>query len=107
MITAFIIKATGDYVLTEIERGYKATDEIVGGDSEYVSLTTKLSLCCDDMGKAHHLPVNEKATQIMKAYLSMDDWIAGDAVVYSSDEGGDSCSLTEEQISEIEKIMEG
>ena len=104
---AFIIKADGECSLTEIEKGYKITNEIVGGDSEYASLTTKLSLCCNNMGKAYHLPLNEKATLIMRSYLSTEDWIAGDAVISGIDEMGDSCSLLDEQISEIKKIVEG
>ena len=104
---AFIIKADGECFLTEIEKGYKNNDEIVGGDSEYVSLATRLSLCCNSMGKAYHLPLNEKATQIMRSYLSTEDWIAGDAVIYGIDEIGDSCGLSNEQISEIKDIVEG
>lgn len=103
---AFIIKVDGECSLTEIEKGYKVTDEIVGGDSEYVTLTTRLSLCCNAMGKAYHLPLNETATQIMRSYLSTADWIAGDAVIYGIDEMGYSCSLSDEQISEIKKIEE-
>ena len=102
---AFIIKSDGECSLTEIKRGYKITNKIVGGDSEYVSLTTRLSLCCNDMGKVYHLPLNEKATKIMRSYLSTEDWIAGDAVIYGIDEMGDSCSLSDEQISEISVII--
>ena len=107
MIRALIIKANGDYAVREIEKGYKAVNEIVCGDSEYVTLTTGLSLACNEMGKAYHLPVNERATAVYKAYLNTPDWIAGDAVIYGLDEMGDSCSLSEEQIIEIEKNMEG
>jgi hypothetical protein len=58
------------------------------------------------MGKAYQLPLNEKTTLIMRSYLSTEDWIAGDAVIYGIDEMGDSCSLSDEQISEIKKIAE-
>lgn len=42
----------------------------------------------------------------MRCYLTTEDWIAVVAVIYGIDEMGDSCSLTDEQILEIEKIME-
>ena len=107
MIRALIIKANGEYFVRDIVKGYKAVNEIVCGDSEYVTLTTGLSLACNEMGKANHLPVNERATAVYKAYLNTCDWIAGDAVIYGLDAMGDSCSLSEDQISEIEKTMEG
>ena len=44
---------------------------------------------------------------IMRSYLSTEDWIAGDAVIYGIDEMGDSCGLSNEQISEIKNIVEG
>ena len=43
----------------------------------------------------------------MRSYLSTEDWIAGDAVIYGIDEIGDSCGLSNEQISEIKDIVEG
>lgn len=104
---AFIIKADGDSSVNEIDGSYESIKELVGGDAEYVTLDTRLSLCCNEMGKAYHLPFNEKATQVMRYYLTTEDWIAGDAVIYGIDEMGDSCSLSDEQILKIEKSMEG
>lgn len=106
MIKAYIIRANGEATLKEIETAYDSKSDIVGGDPEFLTLTTRLSLCCNEMGKVYGLPVNYVATRILRSYIPASmDVICGDAAICAIDDEGDSCSLTSEQITQINKIM--
>lgn len=103
-IKAIIIKPD-TYTIQDIKPGYKTTDKLVGGDSEYVTLSPGLTLVCNATGKLDNLAKNPLATRVLRTYLNTPDYIAGTAVVYGLNGEGDSCSLTDDQIKALESIL--
>ncbi len=106
MIRAFIINTDGTYFLADIHNDFETYGSIVDGDPDYVTLSAKLALICNDMGKAYNLPYNEKASVIMRKYLpTTKDWIAGNAIIFGLDDEECSSSLTDEQVVEINELL--
>jgi hypothetical protein len=54
---------------------------VVGGWIESVPTSGEYTMYCHEEGKLEGLPLNPKATKLVRAYLHEGDYIAGDVVV--------------------------
>jgi hypothetical protein len=61
----------------------------VGGYIEFVFLDDGLILCINEEGKLKELPRNPQATAYAAPYLREGDYIAGPALLLTSEEAGD------------------
>lgn len=100
---ALLVKANGYVEYVEIRKGLPALNKAVGGYIEAITLDSKLTMTMfiNEAGKINKLPFNKFATDIYRAYLPTNDYVAGDAIILGLDEEGGSCTLTEEQKNEI------
>lgn len=61
---------------------------IVGGYIEALRLGA-LWLFLNEEGKLHSLPLNERATALMRGRIADDDWIVGDVILCTPQEAGE------------------
>lgn len=105
MITGFVIRTDGStevIAVTSEDLVYESIVQIVGGWIELVppgdEAWRHVSVYCNEEGKIHGLPFNEKATDLTKRVLF--DPIVGDVVVFGGPDGdGNDTSLSEQDIS--------
>ena len=109
MIRALFINANGEYEVDDIKKGHKSLELIVGGDIEGLTFAghTDFIMFLNETGKIMGLPVNPKATIFSLEFTEKIDLIKGDVVICGIDKEGDSCDLTDEQISDFMKILDG
>ena len=108
-IRAIIVKTNGKYEVAEVPKGYRSLEMIVGGDIEGLTFAghTDFIMFLNETGKITDLPVNSKATIFSLEFTEKIDLINGDVVICGLDEEGDSCDLTDEQVSDFMKILDG
>ena len=109
MIRAIIIYANGEYEVADIKKGHRTLGLIVGGDIEGLTFAghTDFIMFLNETGKLMGLPVNPKATIFSLEFTGKTELINGDVVICGIDKEGDSCDLTDEQISDFMKILDG
>ncbi len=89
-IRVLIVEPEKPPYFEEIDNDYRAMQSIVGGDIEYFPLDNEgCHLYCHGEGKLIGLPGNRR--------MDNGDIISGTFLI-SGDNGGDDCSLTDEQI---------
>ena len=107
-IRAIIIKANGEYEVSDIKKGHRALKEIVEGEVEGLTFAghTDFIMFLNETGKIMGLPVNPLATVFSLEFTEETDFINGNVVICGLDEEGDSCDLSEEQITGFMKILD-
>jgi len=85
---------TFDVEIPEADR-LKTLQRFVGGDIQIIALgaarplgqaATDYYLVVHENGKALNLPVNHKATELVKKQIVYDDLVVGDVLICTSDE---------------------
>lgn len=109
MIRAIIIYANGEYEVADIKTGHRSLELIVGGDIEGLTFAghSDFIMFLNETGKIMGLPVNSKATIFSLEFTEKIDLIRGDIVICGIDKEGDSCDLSNEQITGFMKILDG
>ena len=92
-----IVKKVGEPYRVEIVKDeYSTYNNLVGGYIEVVSLHNGVLMVCNEEGKMHGLEPN---------LIFLHDIIVGD-IFFCSQKGPDFASLTDAQISYVEKLLE-
>ncbi len=108
MIRTIIINANGEYEVADIKKGHRSLELIVGGGIEGLTFAghTDFIMFLNETGKITGLPVNSKATIFSLEFTEKMAFINGDVVICGLDDEGDSCDLTDEQITAFMKILD-
>ncbi len=108
MIRTIIISANGEYEVADIKKGHRTLKLLVEGDVEGLTFAghTDFIMFLNETGKITGLPVNSKATIFSLEFTEKVDFINGDVVICGLDKDGDSCDLTDEQITAFMKILD-
>ena len=103
-----IIKEDGGYeiIRSTAKPGLEELQRMVGGMIEWVALDEKLGFYINEEGKINNLKINTLASAYWNQILSkmgykLTDYIAGKAVLLGTDDEGESCSLSEEAITDF------
>lgn len=97
-LTVLVKKASDmEFIKAELtgESTYKILNKAVGGYIEHIGFRNGIDLWLNEEGKLLSLPFN---TALIGADGKIFDIVVGDIVITSSDEEGNTVSLTEEQI---------
>jgi hypothetical protein len=95
-----VVKRVGKPAQTEtIKNDFRVLQKIVGGAFQMPPMPgmENVNLVCNDTGKLDNLPAN--------IYWGGNDIICGDCLIVGHNKGGDSISLTPEQIGQAMKYM--
>ncbi len=108
MIRTIIISANGEYEVADIKKGHRTLKLLVEGDVEGLTFAghTDFIMFVNEVGKITGLPVNSKATIFSLEFTEKMSFINGDVVICGLDDEGDSCDLTDEQITAFMKILD-
>lgn len=106
---ALIIRTDSTYDDISIRKGLSQIKKIVQGDFECITLDDNFSMTMfiNETGKLKSLPKNELATKIYRSFFRTTDYIAGDVVIKGMDDEGETCDLTDKQMTELIKLLEG
>ncbi len=108
-IRAIILGSNLEYEVTYIKKGLNSLRSAVGGDIECLTFPghTDFILFVNEIGKIIGLPVNTLATVFSLEFVSEIGMIHGDVVICGLDKEGSSCDLTDEQVEQFTKILNG
>ena len=106
---AITVKTNGEYEVTELKNGRKSIEEIIEGDLEGITFAghTDFIMFLNETGKIIGLDVNTLASVFSLEFTKATLFIYGDAVICGLDEEGASCDLTDEQVGQFMKILDG
>ena len=83
-----MIGSNGFTAIQNIKNTLKTFQDIVGGNIEVVELTSRHALIVNEEGKLQGLPLNRKATMLLRKLRKTTDYIVGDAFIVRKDEEG-------------------
>lgn len=88
MTMDFIIKTNGKQIIASPEANtytLEVMQSIVGGYIEIVWLSSTRVMVVNELGKINGLPINDRATELMRSYMDTTDFIVGDVLVCEKD----------------------
>ncbi len=106
---AITIKTNGEYEVTELENGRRSIEEIVGGGLEGLTYAghTDFIMFLNEVGKVIGLETNALASIFSLEFTESIPFIYGDVVICGLDDEGASCDLTDDQVEQFMKILDG
>ncbi len=106
---AIIIRTNGEYEVSELKNGRESIKEIIGGDLEGMTFAghTDFIMFLNETGKITGLEVNALASVFSLEFTESVPFAHGNVVICGLDEEGASCDLTDEQIEQFTKILDG
>ena len=106
---AITIRTNGEYEVTELINGRESIKEIIGGDIEGLTYAghTDFIMFLNETGKIFGLDTNALASIFSLEFAETTPFIYGDVVICGLDEEGATSDLTDEQVKEFMKILDG
>ena len=107
MKNAMVITTLGSVSLVNLEtQSLETLQDAVGGYVQAIDLGDQVTMWCNEEGKMIGLPHNPFGQAFWEKMYGRTDYIVGDIVLTGgADNEGETIGLTDEQITEIAKVV--